>query len=209
LRRTRASQRLTEDVKNGRNRSLSVSRSLQVLAVVVLVLIIGATAEQLLAIRSAIIDDTKRQMSRLDMVFAEQTGRAVETVDFILRNAVETLQTLRDTPPVDANAFDEVLRRRIQGVRQVTEVSITDAADQILYSSRSGQRGVLPAAARALIEGQSRHPEAVLQISEPLRADDGQWTALMIRPILSRDAHFDGARSVISICAILKTSTAP
>ncbi|MGC2199482.1 MAG: ATP-binding protein, partial [Stellaceae bacterium] len=96
-------------------------------------------------------------------------------------------------PPVDANAFDEVLRRRIQGVRQVTEVSITDAAGQILYSSRPGQRSVLPAAARALIETQSRHPEAVLQISEPLRADDGQWTTLMIRPILSRDGHFDGA----------------
>ncbi|MGC2200867.1 MAG: hypothetical protein WA633_12075 [Stellaceae bacterium] len=90
MRRTHASQPLMEDVNNRRNRSLSVSRSLQVLAVVVLVLIIGATAEQLLAIRSAIIDDTKHQMSRLDMVFAEQTGRAVETVDFILRNAVET-----------------------------------------------------------------------------------------------------------------------
>ncbi|MGC2200868.1 MAG: hypothetical protein WA633_12080, partial [Stellaceae bacterium] len=72
-------------------------------------------------------------------------------------------------------------------------MSISDAAGQILYSSRPGQRSVLPAAARALIETQSRHPEAVLQISEPVRADDGQWTALIIRPILSRDGHFDGA----------------
>jgi hypothetical protein len=102
---------MSELVSNRRIRLPSVSRSLQVLAVFVLVLILGATAQQLLSVRSAIIENTKRQMSRLDMVFAEQTGRAVETVDFILRNAMETLQALKATPPVDARAFDELLRR--------------------------------------------------------------------------------------------------
>jgi hypothetical protein len=38
--------------------------------------------------RTAIIAGTMRQMARLDMVFTEQTGRAVETVDLILRNAI-------------------------------------------------------------------------------------------------------------------------
>jgi hypothetical protein len=117
---------MSEDIGNRRSRFPSVSRPLQVLAVFVLVFIVGATAQQLLSVRSAIIENTKHQMSRLDMVFAEQTGRAVEMVDFILRNATETLQTLRATPPVDARALDELLRRRIQGVRQVSEVAITD-----------------------------------------------------------------------------------
>ena len=102
---------MTEEVGDRRSRFPSVSRPLQVLALAVLVVIIGATAQQLLAVRSAIIEDTKRQMSRLDMVFAEQTGRAVETVDFILRNAIESLQALQAAPPVDAGAFDELLRR--------------------------------------------------------------------------------------------------
>jgi signal transduction histidine kinase/CheY-like chemotaxis protein len=166
---------------------------LQVLAVFVLVLIVGVTAHQLLTVRSAIISDTERQMSRLDMVFAEQTGRAVETVDFILRNTIETLQTLRATPPVDGRAFEELLRRRIQGVRQVTEIVITDTAGHILYSSRDGPPGKLPAAARALIEAQAGHPEAGLQISEPVRGADGEWTALMIRRISTRAGDFDGA----------------
>jgi signal transduction histidine kinase len=184
---------MSEDVGRRRSRFPSVSRPLQVLAVVVLVLIVGATAQQLLAVRSAIIENTKNQMSRLDMVFAEQTGRAVETVDFILRNAIETLQTMRATPPVDARSFDELLRRRIQGVRQVSEVAITDVAGGILYSSREGPSGELPAAARALVEAQASHPEAGLQISEPFRGSDGQWTALMIRRISAQDGRFDGA----------------
>ncbi len=181
--------------ESGNRRSLlpSVSRSLQVLAVFVLVLIVGVTAHQLLTVRSAIISDTERQMSRLDMVFAEQTGRAVETVDFILRNTIETLQTLRATPPVDGRAFEELLRRRIQGVRQVTEIAITDTAGHILYSSRDGPHDELPSAARALVEAQAGHPEAGLQISEPVRGTDGEWTALMIRRISTGAGDFNGA----------------
>jgi signal transduction histidine kinase/ActR/RegA family two-component response regulator len=170
----------------------SVSRSLQVLAVAVLVLIVGATTEQLLKMRSAIVENTMSQMSRLDMVFAEQTGRAVETVDFILRNAIETLQTLQSSAPVDGPAFNELLRRRIQGVRQVTEVAITDAAGNVLYSSRERPTGELPDVAHRLIEAQAGHPEAGLQISEPFRGPDGQWTALMLRPITRLDGKFDG-----------------
>lgn len=184
---------MSEAQADRRSRLPSVSRPLQVLAAIVLLLIIGATAQQLLTVRSSIISDTERQMARLDMVFAEQTGRAVETVDFILRNAIETLQALRATPPVDGRVFDEVLRRRIEGVRQVTELAITDSAGHILYSSRRGPPGELPAAARALLEAGAARSDTGLQISEPLRGPDGQWTALMIRPIAAQDGGADGA----------------
>src|SRR6516225_6579880 len=184
---------MTEDVSDRRSRFPSVSLPLQVLAVVVVVFIIGATAQQLLAVRSAIIENTKHQMSRLDMVFAEQTGRAVETVDFILRNAIESLQALRATPPVDPHAVDELLRRRIQGVRQVSEIAITNPTGQILYSSKEGPPGELPVPARALVEQQGGQPDLGLQISEPFRRPDGQWTALMIRRISLHDGRFGGA----------------
>jgi signal transduction histidine kinase len=171
----------------------SVSRSLQVVAVVVLVAIVGVTAHQLLSFRSTIITDTERQMARLDMVFAEQTGRAVETVDFILRNAIETLQTMEAKPPVDGRAYDALLHRRIEGVRQVSEIAITDAQGNVLYSSRPGQPRDLPPAARALVVTQTPHPNPALQFSDPLRGPDGQWTALMLRPIVAHDGTFSGA----------------
>jgi len=186
---------MSDDIGHRRSRFPSVSRPLQVLAVFVLVFIVGATAQQLLSVRSAIIENTKRQMSQLNMVFAEQTGRAVETVDFILRNAIETLQTLQATPPVDARALDELLRMRVQGVRQVSEVAITDVDGRILYSSSEGAPGKLPLppAARALVEAHASHPEAGPQISEPFRGPDGQWTALMIRRISAHQGRFEGA----------------
>ncbi len=81
--------------------TLSISRSLQALAVVVVVLIVAATVHQLLTGRAVILADTEHQMSRLDMVFAEQTGRAVETVDFMLRNSIDAFTSLHAKPPID------------------------------------------------------------------------------------------------------------
>ena len=175
----------------------SIARSLQALAVVVVLLILGATVHQLVTGRALIISDTERQMARLDMVFAEQTGRAVETVDFILRNVIENLQALRAkppaNPPADAAVYRQLLARRIAGVRQVSEVAVTDASGQVLYSSQPGAPHQLPPAVRALIAAQAAHPRPGLQFSEPFHGPDGQWTALMLRPILARDGHFEGA----------------
>src|SRR5271169_7242699 len=125
---------------------LSISRSLQVLAVVVVVLIVAAIVHQLLTGRTAILTDTEHQMARLDMVFAEQTGRAVETVDFILRSSIESFLLLRAKPPIDGGAYNDWLRRRIAGVHQVKEVAITDKDGLILFSSRPGPAGELPPA---------------------------------------------------------------
>jgi signal transduction histidine kinase len=172
---------------------VSVSRSLQVLAIIVALLIVGATGQQLFASRAMIIADTTQQMSRLDMVFAEQTGRAVEGVDLILHNAIETLQSMRASPPVDASEYEDVLARRIAGVRQVSEVAIADPEGQVLYSSRGGTPGPLPPTARALVAAEALHPRPGLQFSEPFRRLDGKWAVLMLRPIIGADARFDGA----------------
>jgi signal transduction histidine kinase len=172
---------------------LSVSRSLQALAVIVVLLIVAATAHQLMTGRAAVIADTERQMARLDMVFAEQTGRAVESVDFLLRNAIETLQALRAKPPVNPAAYREWLARRIAGVRQVSEIAISDENGQIIFSSRPGPPPQLPPAARALVAEEAAHPRIGLQFSEPFRGPDGRWTALMLQPILAHDGTFEGA----------------
>jgi signal transduction histidine kinase len=170
-----------------------VSRSLQWLAIAVLVLIVAAAIEQLAAVRAAAIADCERQMSRLDMVFAEQTGRAVETVDFILRDAIDTLTRLRAAPPVDAGAFQQLLRRRIAGVRQVAAVVIADPAGNILYSSRPGPAGELPPAARKLVADEAGGTDMGLRFSEPMRDADNHWTALMLRGMRDPADRYAGA----------------
>jgi signal transduction histidine kinase len=171
---------------------MSVSRSLQVVAAALLLLIIGVTVHELMTLRQAIVADTAQQMARLDMVFAEQTGRAVETVDFVLRNAVETWQTGQSGKPADPVAFGGVLARRITGVRQLAELAISDTSGHVIVSSRQGAPETLPEAGMAALAFHLANPQAGLRFSTPFRGADGRWTALMTRPITEADGSVSG-----------------
>ena len=171
---------------------LTVSRGLTALALVVLLAIAAATTHQLLNLRAAAIADTDRQLRRLDMVFAEQTGRAVETVDFVLNTAIEILLASRRTPPVDTGLIEARLRRRANGIRQLTAVALTDASGTVIVSSRPEASEDLGEAARRALAFHATHPDAGLRISEPLRLTDRSWTVLLTRRIASVDGGFDG-----------------
>jgi signal transduction histidine kinase len=170
---------------------MSVSRSLQVVAAGLLLLIAAATVHQLMTLRTAIVGDTANQMARLDMVFAEQTGRAVETVDFILRNAIETFQSGGAANPPATAAFDAVLNRRISGVRQLAELVITDASGHVLYASHPGPNA-LPAQGMAALAFHIANPTAGLRISPPFRGTGDKWTALLTRGIVGPDGRVIG-----------------
>lgn len=169
----------------------SIGRPLLALALVVLLLIIGASVQQIFAVRAAILRDAEKQMARLDMVFAEQTGRAVETVDVILRDAVETLQHQRGRSSVNTDAYNNFLRRRTEGVRQITAMAITDADGNILYATPQVPR-TLPRDVQEMLQGQEGHPESGLRFSKPVRGPDGKWTALMVRDVLGPENKFEG-----------------
>jgi signal transduction histidine kinase/CheY-like chemotaxis protein len=167
----------------------AVARSLQILAVLLLVAVVGVTVHQLVRTRETLLDGTANEMARLDMVFAEQTGRAVETVDLLLRNAIETI------PPTDraAPATSALLARRIDGVRQVLHIDIVDADGRLIASSSRQLVGQdLPPQGQTLLRYHRTHDTADLQISEPLRTEDGRWTALMTRRISAPDGGFAG-----------------
>jgi signal transduction histidine kinase/CheY-like chemotaxis protein len=180
--------------QSGRQRSHlpSVSRSLQVTAVTVTLLIVAATGQQLARIRDAMIANTERQMSRLDMVFAEQTGRAAETVDFILRNAIDAMRQLPPGTKPHAVVMEDLLRHWVEGVRQVRGVCITDKDGTIIFSSGPPMQGDVPTALHAALVYHAAHADAGLQISDPLRETDGVWTALMTRRINTPDGSFAG-----------------
>jgi signal transduction histidine kinase/CheY-like chemotaxis protein len=173
----------------------SVSRSLQVAAITVTLLIVAATTQQLAHIRDTTLANTERQMSRLDMVFAEQTGRAAETVDFILRNAIDSAQQLPPGTKPQAAVMDDLLHHWIEGVRQVRGICVTDKGGTIIFASGPPMQGDVPGALHAALEYHAAHPGAGLQISDPLRETDGVWTALMTRRINAPDGSFAGIAS--------------
>jgi signal transduction histidine kinase/ActR/RegA family two-component response regulator len=150
--------------------------------------ILGFVANQQTQSRAGIMEAARRQMWRLDMVLAEQTGRAVETVDFILRDAIE------EVSPANPGALPNAaqLRRRIQSVRQMRDIDVTDAAGAIIVSSRDMPGTVLPPAGLTALERHRNDPSPGLQFSEPLRDAAGAWTMLATRRISRPDSGFAG-----------------
>ena len=171
----------SQDKATPRPRLPSVSGPLQALAIAVLVLIMAAAVQQLMSVRQAIVTDTERQMARLDMVFAEQTGRAVETVDFIARNAVETLHDM-DQPETRRGTFEALLRRRIDGVRQLAALTVADLDGRVLFATEPDAPAMLPAAGLESLAWHKAHPQPNLHISRPFQGPDGKWIALLTRP---------------------------
>ena len=166
----------------------SVSRSLEIMALVVFVVIVGVTFRQLVQIRAAMLEDTHHQMARLDMVMAEQTSRAMETVDFILRGAIEQARGNAGDMAVTRDAT----KRQISGVRQLLAVVLADAAGRVEVSTRAATDEALPAAGMALLARYRAEPALGVTFSEPFRQDDGRWTILVARRIDGPDKRFDG-----------------
>ncbi len=120
-------------------------------------------------------------MSRLDMVFAEQTGRALEGVDLTLRGVSDAYLHGNGESPA---AFDALLRRRIAGVRQAMAIAIVAAGGAVSFVSDPGLGGLtFPASVRALIDDTILHPGPSPRISDPFKLTDGKWTALMARSV--------------------------
>ncbi|MDR3530600.1 MAG: ATP-binding protein [Rhodopila sp.] len=167
---------------------VSVSVALRIAAGAVLILVAGAAFYELHTSRRAVIADTERQMARLDMVFAEQTGRAVEAVDLLVLGALETVQAQQ--PYMDG--VGETLRRRIRGVRQLAAIVAVDASGQAIASSDSDRSTTPPATVEALLVRYRANPRAGLLISPPFRVAENKWNALLARPICAADGTLTG-----------------
>ena len=109
-----------------------LGRQLQVVAVIAVLGILTLAALQTVRMRAVVLAQTEQQMARLDMVFAEQTGRALETVDLILQSVGDDFR--RDGEPLagaSEDAFDAVMARRIQPVRQSFGIAIADRSGRL------------------------------------------------------------------------------
>jgi signal transduction histidine kinase/ActR/RegA family two-component response regulator len=154
-----------------------------------MVVALGRTGMQLLQTRQLLLTDAEQQLSRLAMVFAEQTSRAVETVDMLTRGAIETLPAGAPAGP----ALDPLLARRIEGLRQVIRVAVADADGAILASSDPEEVGQkLPPAGLAQLAFHRANPAAGVQVSDPLRLPDRRWTALLTRRVEAPGGGFAG-----------------
>ncbi len=164
-----------------RDHRIGLNRQLQAAALLLLCAFLFLAVHQLVRTRAALLYQTETQMARLDMVFAEQTGRALESVDLLLHSASEAY---RQDPNASGRLFDSLLRRRMTMVRQTSGVGIANAQGHMLFaSSPELAKVVLPESIVAVIDGAMANPTGGLHITPPFRLRDGTWTAMMVRGV--------------------------
>ena len=166
----------------------SVSVALRVVAATVLLLVTGAAYYELRITRTAVIADTERQMARLDMVFAEQTGRAVEAVNLLVMGAQELVQAQQP----NLEGVDDILRRRIRGVRQLAAILVVDSSGKPIASTDPDRSATPRAAVEALLAHYQADPHAGLLIGGPFRVADNKWNALLALPTNASDGVLTG-----------------
>jgi signal transduction histidine kinase/CheY-like chemotaxis protein len=173
----------------------SIGRALCVTAVVLAVAVIGLTSYAAILSRERTLADAERELARLDMVFAEQTGLAVETVDVILQGFA---QRLADTgrPSTDATALiEQQMQQRIAGLPQLARIAVLDPEGRVMLSTPATDHRpfALPSLARAAfsIAAASVNATAPL-VSSPFRDSSGAWVSLLMRPIRDSSGHLIG-----------------
>jgi hypothetical protein len=182
--------RLTDLV--GLTFSSGLTRQVQAVAMILLVGLFVLAVQQLIRTRAVLLGETETQMSRLAMVFAEQTGRALESVNLLLQ---ATAEDHRRTPSLAGAApVDPALARRVGMVRQTIGMGIVGRSGRfVIASSPDLMRIRFPSSVIALIRQATEHPASGLRIGGPFRAPDGAWTAAMIRPAPADDPMDDAA----------------
>ncbi len=145
---------------------LRVSRALRIVAGVMLVLILGVTAQHLFQQRAATIADAGGDLLRLDHVIAEHTSRAVESIDIILHETAVQ-------PQRAAFVESERLQRRIEGAPQLLGIALLDGATRTLTA------GVPVGAVEDLLANPPDDGE--LAVGVPFRRRSGGWCVPLVR----------------------------
>jgi signal transduction histidine kinase/ActR/RegA family two-component response regulator len=169
-------------------RFASVSAALKLVSAIVILLVAAAAWYEISATRQSVISETERQMSRLDMVFAEQTGRAVEAVDLLVGGALETVQ-LHTIQNSSLDGVDDLFRRRIAGVRQLHALAVFDGSGGIIVDTDRNQGFTPPPIVLEALDHYKSDPKANLLISPPYKGPDQRWYALLTRPMRAPDGR--------------------
>src|SRR5258708_4116160 len=184
----------TERSVKGALGKLPLSRLLIMIACALVLAIVLVTAREIAAARDSMLADSERQLEKLGMVFAEQTGHAVESVDLIIKVSLESLRPPGADDAAAGESVRAMLQRHISGVGQVSALMVVDAKGEMTHTS-----GVaLPAGARLgdfhFFKVLAADPSAGLQVSEPIRDAAGQWGILLARRIDAAGGSFPRAK---------------
>lgn len=162
-----------------------MSRVLRLTAALMLIIMVGAIFQRLLLQRSTILDGARNDLARLDMLFVEQTGRAIEAVDIILRDIAKQQDRTAAGRGAESESLANRLARRIDGVSQVAQIVVADGDGTPRAAAPPGPPAdaTQTAALQDMLGTLRAGPAPGLRIGAPYRRPDGVWTVMIGRRI--------------------------
>jgi signal transduction histidine kinase len=163
-----------------------------------LALILIGTTLLVVAVRGWEIRDTERELTTLNVSLAEQTARALQSVDLILASLVEQLQaeqvaTAADYERKNDHATYEVLKSKTAGVPQLDAVSLIAADGRVINFSRFFPIPAINVSDRDYFAALRDDPRSRSLLSAPVEnRGTGSWTIYLARRVSGPDGKFIG-----------------
>ncbi len=145
-------------------------RLLLIFGGLVIVVIIGAAGWFLFHLRATAMANAEREVGNLSAVLAEQTARALQSVELILDAVEDRLKAQANGPGPDGKAIYEMLREKIAGVPQIKYATVIGSDGKLLYSSYSYPTLDVALGDRSYFAVHRDHPDTHLFISEPVQS---------------------------------------
>lgn len=187
------------DLPGPHDRRLSIPTTRAVLASVsaLAIVIAAGTALILGELRSRQIADAQREVANLSRLLAEQTARTLQSVDFILKGAIERVREGQARPQLmEQTTVRALMQARISGVPYVRALCIFDPQGRLSLHSHVHPAPKLYVGDRDYFKVHMENPGYGLYIDKPARSRlTGEWTIQLSRRIDGPGGEFQGVFS--------------
>ena len=181
---------------------LRASRPLRVLLLIgglSVAVLLTATVHYIGSMHQRELEGAERELSTLNLSLAEQTARAMQSVDLVLTTIVEQIKAEGIATPADyvrrmgGRDTHEMLRARISGLPQLDAVTMIAADGHLINFSRFYPIPPVNVADRDYFAYLRDNDSAKPFISEPVQnRGTGTWTIYLARRVSGPDGAFVG-----------------
>ncbi len=177
-----------------RFRGVKPTRALIAFALLAVLAVLAGTALILWNLHNRELARAEREIGNLCELLTEQTERALQSVDLVLRG---TRDRLREGEAagflMEPKAVHTLLRARIAGIPQISSLVLVDAVGDLVVTSQQFPSPRLGLGDRSYFTAHREDPAWGVYVSQPVRSRiDGQWTFMMSARLADGGGAFAG-----------------